>query len=164
MLDSRPPQQPTPAAAAILLIFIEYLIHWPQNCKIYQLFTRQQHSALLGCCQNQSRPEPGAELKHFFRFHKTRQFGQCPSVAVLLLLRVCWKWTSFFMLSRVSWAGLGWAGLGWSLAEWVQSKVTNDPPARHHRYHHPSPHTGRDQVRWSRCGNYNILQSQIAKI
>ena len=82
MLDSRPPQQPTPAAAAILLIFIEYLIHWPQNCKIYQLFTSQQHSALLGCCQNQSRPEPGAELEHFFRFHKTRQFGQCPSVAV----------------------------------------------------------------------------------
>ena len=119
MLDSRPPQQPTPAAAAILLIFIEYLMHWPQNCKIYQLFTSQQHSALLGSCQNQSlhsRPKPRAELEHFFRFHKTRQFGQCPSVAVLLLLllRVCWKWTSFFMLSRVSWAGLAWAGLGWA--------------------------------------------------
>ena len=67
MLDSRPPQQPTPAAAAILLIFIEYLIHWPQNCKIYQLFT-SQHSALLGCCQNQSRPPARSGVETLFPF------------------------------------------------------------------------------------------------
>ena len=162
MLDSRPPQQPTPAAAAILLIFIEYLIHWPQNCKIYQLFTSQQHSALLGCCQNQSRP-PSPE-QNWNTFSVSTKRGSLDNVHQWqCCCCVCAGSEPHFSCYQ-GLAGLGWAGLGWSLAEWVQSKVTNEPPARHHRYHHPSPHTGRDQVRWSTCGNYNILQSQIAKI